>query len=189
MSGAHETKEYTIFQIAMNLAAACLVSGVIIALVYYFTAPIATEKSAMLKTQAMKALVKSADKFEPVEGKKDWFAAEKDGKIIDYIVPGESKGFGGAIKMLVAVTADGKVEGYSILAHNETPGLGDNADKAPFKNQFIGKVLEKLVVVKDPAQSDKIQAMTGATISSRAVTKGIAEAVEEVVKFQAEGGK
>lgn len=188
MSVAHDTKEYSIFQIAMNLAAACLISGIIIALVYYFTAPIAIEKSEELKTEAMKSLVSDADSFKPVPGKAEWFVAEKAGKVIDYIVPSESKGFGGKIKLLVAVSTDGKVKDFNILAHNETPGLGDNASKDPFRNQFKGKDAEKLVVVKDPSITDEIEAMTGATISSRAVTKGVSEAVQEVVKFE-EGGK
>ena len=42
--------------------------------------------------------------FKEVPGKEEWFTAEKDGKVIAYVVPGESKGYGGAIKMLVAVT-------------------------------------------------------------------------------------
>ncbi len=90
-----------------------------------------------------------------------------------YIVPSESKGYGGKIKMLVAVTADSKVIDFSILEHNETPGLGDNAQKPEFRQMFAGKGADKLTVTKDPANKDNIQAMTGATISSRAVTKGV----------------
>ena len=83
--------------------------------------------------------------------------------------------------MLVAVSPDGKVIDYNILSANETPGLGDNAAKEPFKSQFKDKTAEALTVVKDPSNKENIQAMTGATISSKAVTKGVKEAVEEVV--------
>ena len=89
--------------------------------------------------------------------------------------------------MLVAVTADGKVIDYSILEHNETPGLGDNASKPAFRSQFKDKSSEQLVVVKDKSKAENIQAMTGATISSRAVTKAVKGAVDEVVAFT--GGK
>ena len=89
--------------------------------------------------------------------------------------------------MLVAVTTDGKVIDYNILTSNETPGLGDNAAKEPFRSQFKGKQAEDLTVVKDPSNKEDIQAMTGATISSKAVTKAVKEAVEEVVQFT--GGK
>lgn len=182
MSGHHE-KQYSVFEIAMNLFMACLISGVILAGTYYVTAPIAVQKAEEMKTEAMKALVKEADTFKPVEGKKEWFEAQKGGETVAFVVPGESKGFGGEIKMLVAVTKDGKVLDYDILKHNETPGLGDNANVDPFKSFVRGKDVEHLQVTKDPSQTELIQSMTGATISSKAVVKGIREAVEEVVKY------
>lgn len=187
MSAEHVEKQYSIFQIAMNLTIACFVSGAIIAAIYYITAPIAAQKAIELKNDSMKSLVKEAEGFKPVDGKTEWYVAEKGGQPIAYIVPGETKGYGGAIKMLVAVTPDGKIIDYSITAHNETPGLGDNASKPKFRDQFKGKVVENLEVTKDPSQTDKIQAMTGATISSRAVTKGVKEAVEQYKQFA--GGK
>ena len=139
MSAEHVEKKYSIFQIAMNLTAACFISGAIIAGTYYVTAPIAAQKAIMLKNDAMKALVKDADNFKTVDGKKDWYAAQKSGKTIAYVVPAESKGYGGAIKMLVAVTTDGKVIDFNIISANETPGLGDNASKPKFRDQFNGK--------------------------------------------------
>jgi electron transport complex protein RnfG len=182
-----DEKEYSIFQIAMNLAAACVISGVIIAATYFVTAPVAMRKNEEIKQQAMQSLVKDADNFKAIEDKTDWFTAEKDGKVIAYVVPGESKGFGGAIKLLIAISTEGKVIDFNILAHNETPGLGDNASKDPFRKQFKGKLAQSLIVVKDPANMNNIQAMTGATISSVAVTNGVEHAVEEVLAY--EGGK
>jgi Na+-translocating ferredoxin:NAD+ oxidoreductase subunit G len=187
MSAEHVEKKYSIFQISMNLTVACFISGAIIAGTYYVTAPIAAQKAIMLKNDSMKALVKDAEGFKPVDGKKDWYAAEKGGKAIAYVIPAESKGYGGAIKMLVAISTEGKVIDFNIVSANETPGLGDNASKPKFRNQFNGKTVENLEVTKDPSQTDKIQAMTGATISSRAVTKGVKEAVEQYKQFA--GGK
>ena len=86
------------------------------------------------------------------------------------------------------MTADAKVIDFSILEHNETPGLGDNAQKPAFRQMFAGKGADKLEVTKDPNNKDNIQAMTGATISSRAVTKGVREAVEAVAVYKAQGG-
>lgn len=187
MEGAHVNKEYSIFQIAINLIITCLVSGLIIGLVYYFTAPIAAEKKEISKQESMRSLVSDADNFRAVPDKEQWFTAEKDGKIIAYVVPGESKGYGGEIKMLVAVKPDGEVIDYSITTSNETPGLGDNASKEPFKNEFKGKKEANLTVTKDASDKDDIQAMTGATISSRAVTLAVKNAVHEVTDFT--GGK
>ncbi len=184
---SHDEKNNSIFKIALNLTMACFVSGLIISGVYFITADAAAQKAVDMKNAAMKALVQDADKFNPVEGKEGWFKAEKDGKTIAYIVPSESKGFGGPIHFLVAVTSDGKVLNYDIIKHNETPGLGDKGGQDPFKSQLIGKKAENLKVVKDPSDKENIQAMTGATISSKAVTNGIKEAVEAVAHFT--GGK
>ncbi|HMM22811.1 MAG TPA: RnfABCDGE type electron transport complex subunit G [Selenomonadales bacterium] len=172
----------SIFKIGMNLTIACLLSGAIIAGTYAVTAPVAAKERVNLKNKAMKELVADAQSFKAIEGKTDWYTAEKDGKIVAYVVPAESKGYGGAIKMLTAVTPEGKIIDYKILAHNETPGLGDKASEPKFSKQFAGKKAEDLEVVKVPTDKN-IQALTGATITSRAVTKGIREAVEQVAAY------
>jgi len=181
------TKKYSVLQIALNLTATCFISGLVIAVTYYITAPIAVQKAAIEKTNTMKELVTDADSFKAVDGKAEWFTADKGGKVIAYVIPGETKGYGGAIKMLVAVTTAGKVINYAVITANETPGLGDNASKKPFESKFQGKSSADLVVTKDPSNTKNIQAMTGATITSKAVTKGVKAAVDEVVQFV--GGK
>ena len=185
---AHETHGHDdgggIFKIGINLTIACLLSGVIIAGAYAFTHPIAVEQKIIQQNLAMKELVVDAKDFKAVDGKTGWYAALKDGKVIAYVVPAETKGYGGAIKMLTAVSPDGKDLGYKILTHNETPGLGDKATEPKFSQQFIGKAAHDMEVVKVPTDKN-IQALTGATITSRAVTKGIREAVEEVAAYVA----
>ena len=187
MSADHKPKEYSIFAIALNLMLACFVSGLVIATTYFFTAPLALKQAAITQTNVMKTLVVDADTFTPIDGKTGWFTATKSGQTIAYVVPGESKGYGGKITMLVAVSPEGKVMKFEILVANETPGLGDGANKEPFKKQFTDKTSENLTVTKDPSNTKDIQAMTGATISSKAVTLGVKGAVDEVVQF--EGGK
>ncbi|MCE5285406.1 MAG: RnfABCDGE type electron transport complex subunit G [Pelosinus sp.] len=183
MEHGHEENN-SIFKIGINLTLACLLSGVIIAGTYAVTAPIAAQEAINQENKAMKELVADADNFKPIAEKKDWYEATQGGKVIAYVVPAESKGYGGAIKMKVAVTTDGKVMDYKILQHNETPGLGDNASKPKFRQQFAGKTAEQLEVVKVPTDKN-IQAMTGATITSRAVTKGVKEILEEVTAYAA----
>ncbi len=179
----HHEKEYSILEIALNLFGACVISGIIIGAVYFLTADIAIAKSEMLKNQAMQSLVADADAFTAISGKEGWFEAKSGSDVIAYVVPGESKGFGGEIKMLVAISKEGAVMDYVVLKHNETPGLGDLAGKEPFKGQFKGKTSEQLEVTKDPSKTENIQALTGATITTRAVTKGVKEALEEVKQY------
>ncbi|AXB81558.1 RnfABCDGE type electron transport complex subunit G [Megasphaera hexanoica] len=174
-----------IFKIAMNLVCTCLVSGCIIGLVFFITGPTAAAKAEQMKQDSMKALV-DADQFVPVPGETDTFIAQKGGQKVAYIIPTAPKGYGGPIKMLTAVSMDGKVIDYTVLEANETPGLGDRGAKSPFKDQFKGKKAENLEVTKNASEKDKIQAMTGATISSRAFTKGVKEAVEKAAQL---GGK
>lgn len=185
---AKENNEHSIFKIASNLSLASLISGIVIGSVYYVTAPVAAQKAEQMKQESMKALIAQADSFTELAGHEGTFAAKQNGKTIGYIVPSETKGYGGRIKMLVAVTADKKVIDFTILEHNETPGLGDNAQKPAFRQQFAGKGADLLEVTKDPANTDKIQAMTGATISSRAVTQGVKQAVETVAAITGENG-
>lgn len=184
MSSEQHSNNSSIVKVALNLTITCLISGLIIAVTYFITGPVAAQKAVEMTYESMQSLVKDADDFKPVEGKENWYAAEKNGKVIAYVVPSETKGYGGKIKMLVAVSSDGKVIDYVIESANETPGLGDRAAKDPFKSQFAGKTAEQLVVTKDPSNKENIQAMTGATISSKAVTKGVREAVEAVVQYE-----
>jgi electron transport complex protein RnfG len=179
--------ESSIFKVAINLIGACLVSALIIAGIYSFTATTAAEKQIELKNLSMQSMV-AADTFKAVEGKKDWYEAMKDGKLVAYIVPGESKGYAGAIEMLVAVSPDLKVMKYTITKSNETPGLGDKAKEPKFADQFIGKDAEHLEVTKDPSKTELIQAISGSTITSRAVTLAVKNALEEVTAF-AQGGE
>lgn len=187
MPETHPKKKNDIFKITFNLAVTCLVSGAILALAYFFTNPIAVQKAKAMETESMRALVTSADSIDAVKGQSGMYEATSGGKAVAYIVSVAPKGYGGPIDMLVAVSPDGKVLNFSITSSNETPGLGSKASEPAFKDQFAGKTSEDLAVTKDKSNTQNIQAMTGATISSKAVTKGVKEAVDEVVGYT--GGK
>jgi len=106
------------------------------------------------------------------------YRARKDGKPVAAVMePVAPDGYGGAIKLLVAIAYDGTVLGVRVLNHQETPGLGDNieADKSNWINSFTGKSLSKLDdsqwhVKKDGGVFDQF---TGATITPRAVVKAV----------------
>lgn len=183
MHEAHAEKNSSILQITINLAITCLISGAILAAAYFITHPIALEKAKMLKDLSMQSLVPDADTFTVAEDNKDIYIATDNGKLIAYVVASDSKGYAGSIEMLVAVTPEGKVIDFSITKSNETPGLGSKASEPAFKDQFAGKTSDVLIVTKDSSNTENIQAMTGATITSRAVTKGIKEAVDTVLEY------
>lgn len=172
----------SMFRITLNLTLAAFLSGVIIAIVFYFTAPIAEVQRIRMKEQSMKELIPDATSFTPIEGKEEWFKAEKDGQLLAYLILASEKGFDGHVKMFVGATPDQKVIGFKVLSHKETPGLGDQAFKPKFAGQFTGKGYQQLELVKIQEEG-KITAITGATITSRAVTNGIKNALISLEKY------
>jgi electron transport complex protein RnfG len=88
-------------------------------------------------------------------------------------------GYGGDIEIMVGVDTAGVVTGIEILKHAETPGLGSKIATPKFRNQYIGKSVDDpkvWAVNKDPGGT--FVPITGATISSRAVTSAIANGLE-----------
>lgn len=101
-----------------------------------------------------------------------------------YAVEVAPNGFDGEILMMVGVDLEGKVTGISIISQTETAGLGaeaaaENAKGNAFRDQFVGLGVGEVALQKDGGTLD---ALTGATISSRAVAEGINAALEFVEK-------
>lgn len=102
-------------------------------------------------------------------------AVDASGAVIGSVVSSSSKdGFGGLVSITVGIDADGTIKGIEFLSISETPGLGMNATKDTFKGQFPGKKADSLTVTKAGASADnEIDAMSGATITSKAVTNAV----------------
>ncbi|MBK5240484.1 RnfABCDGE type electron transport complex subunit G [Clostridium sp.] len=148
--------------------------------------PIAATVAADKKA-AMTELLPSADNFETADVKLDGNekisevnVALKGTEIIGYAIKVAPGGYGGPIETMVGISSDGKVTGIKILALLETPGLGANAPNPEFSDQYDNKpTKEKLEVVKiSPSKENQIQAITGATITSKAVTLGVNDAID-----------
>jgi electron transport complex protein RnfG len=101
----------------------------------------------------------------------EYFVAKKGGQVIGYIVQTFGKGYSSYIDILFSVDTDFIVQKMNVLHHAETPGLGDEIELDWFKNQFKGKDIEHLKVDKTGTKKEYIQAITGATISTRAVSE------------------
>lgn len=164
-----------IIKITLNLVLVYLVGGAILAGVYAKTSPIMFKNAVIAKEKALKALIPEADKIEKIgdweiHGKQaEYFLAKKGEDAVGYIIQSFGKGYSSYINVLIAVDKDMKITKIDILSHAETPGLGDEIEKDEFKNQFKGKELGNIKLVKTET-TEFIQAMTGVTISSRAVT-------------------
>lgn len=106
------------------------------------------------------------------------------GNTVGYVFTSGAKGYGGTVAVMVGLDSEGTVTGIEILSHSETPGLGANATGESFKNNFKGKS-GILTVNKNSNDGQNVQAITAATITSKAVVSAvnsITAAFEETVK-------
>ena len=101
-------------------------------------------------------------------------AKDASGELMGYVITVTTKeGYGGDIRFSIGVRLDGTVNGISILSISETAGLGMQAE-AVLKPQFAGKNVEKFAYTKNGAAADnEIDAISGATITTNAVTNGV----------------
>lgn len=98
----------------------------------------------------------------------------KDGADAGYCVEVGPTGFGGVVDTMVGIDTEGNVTGISVIsASQETPGLGANSTKPEFQEQFTGQAGKEVAVEKD---GGSIVALTGATITSRCISEGVAAA-------------
>ena len=174
-----------IFKITLNLVIFYLVGGLILAVVYAKTSPVMYRNAVIEKEQALKKLMPEADRIEKLgdwsvhEKHGEYYAAKKGGAVIGYLIQSYGKGYSSYINTLIAVDTNFKVLKINILGHAETPGLGDEIETDGFKNRFAGKDAGHLKVLKTET-NEYIQAISGATISSRAVAE---DAVRNGVEF------
>lgn len=110
----------------------------------------------------------------------EYYKAIKENKTLGYIFITSQKGYGGDVSVMTAITPDCTIEAVKVLdASGETPGLGQNTTKQDFTNQFK-EISNKVSVVKSSADKSKgeVDAVTGATISSRAVESAVNKALD-----------
>ncbi len=166
---------YGIVRITLNLGFASLAAGGIVAGVYAATAPRIEANRVMLKEEAMRRLIPAASEFVSAGGER-FEARSSSGGTVGRIVPAEGRGYGGTIKMVAAVAPDGSLLGFEILSHNETPGLGDLAAEKTFRDRFTGRKAGEFEITKT-GENGKIDAISGATITSRAVAGALDRAL------------
>lgn len=176
---------------ALILFAITVIAGGILGAVYQVTKePIqAAEEQARL--DAYREVFQDAEKFYELPMKENdgileeggYTEADIDsvleatdfkGNILGYVVVLTShEGYAGDIKIAAGITEDGTLNGISILEIAETPGLGMEAESV-LKPQFAGKKVEKFEYTKTGASSEnQIDAISGATRTTNAVTNGV----------------
>lgn len=172
-----------------------LVSGLLLGFVYDITEQPIKNAQEKAKQEAYKSVLSDAKDFEEYGDFDEKAAASvlseagltsdsinevavgKDGsgETVGYVITVTSKeGYGGDIKLSVGILSDGTVKGIEMLSISETAGLGMKSTEPEFKNQFKDKKVEKFSYTKSGEEGDdKINAISGATITTNAVTNAV----------------
>jgi len=118
---------------------------------------------------------------------------DKGKEQIGYALPFEGNGFQGKIRLMIGINSDLKnITGLKILEQLETPGLGAKVAEEPFTNQFLNlSAVPSVNYVKgiSPENPNEIQAITGATISSKSVVNIVNVGIDALRKMQGKGGE
>ncbi len=175
------------------LLAITLVAAVALSFVYELTKEPIAQAAQQAKKEAYQVVYEAAATFNEIDGAaikiKDFNArytddtaveevlstADAAGNPLGYVLAVSAKGYAGPVRLALGIDKTGKVVGYAVLSHSESPGFGANCENEDIKQQFIG--------ITDAAQVDGI---TGATITSDALRRETQAAIDFVKTL--EGG-
>jgi len=172
-----------VIKMSVFLFVICSVSAAALALTNMVTAEKRAENRRKIAEEARAAVIgdlvyaRIASREKELDGAKlvifDYF--DENDRPVAFVVKGAGKGFGGKFEFMLGVHPDGRIMGVSVMAgHGETPGLGTKVTHASWLSGLRGLMREEVVLTKDDRKG-KVDAVTGVTITSRAVTRGVSE--------------
>ena len=174
-----------IIRLSLVLLLITAITGIILGAVYTVTLEPIRKVKELEKMEALAATLPGAKEFKtlPVKGDAGIILEINEGSaagaVVGYNFTVTPKGYAGPIEMVVGVAKDGRLMDIKILKHAETPGLGAKATEPLFSGQFKNKSVPKIAVSKTPpASTSEIQAISGATLTSRAVAAGVNTALD-----------
>lgn len=161
----------------------CVCAAVLLSLVYGVTSKQIAENERIANIKKRKKVLPQAVTFEEreIEGIKYHAGLDAEKNEIGFVIKAVPWGYGGPIKITVGVAMDDSISAIELtkLDQRETPGLGAKIVKNKFKDQFKGKRVEQLKVKQDGGEID---AVTAATITSRAAADGIRKELDKFIK-------
>ncbi len=174
----------------------CVIAAILLGLTNEITYEKIAEQIEKSNNEARQLVLPTADEFTKLEEAKltsiqanpdysivrDIYEAKTGGSLSGYTVMVAPKGYGGAIEMVVGIDLNGTVQGVKVGTNNETPGLGKNAEKPAFSEQYKNKTWDSLIsVIKNGTpKENEIVAIAGSTITSKGVTEGVNKAMAVV---------
>ena len=166
-----------ILKLAMVLFIIAAISGAILGMIYTVTKEPIAKQAKMEEEKALKDIFPEATNFNLITGKDNYIYYEvyARNKLIGYALDASGKGFSSTIKIKVGMNLNKTIKAIRITSQNETPGLGTKIKGKKFINQFKNKSLKQL---------GTIDALTGATISSRAVSEAVQKSITKFSKIE-----
>lgn len=164
----------------------CLVATALLAFTNSATQDKIAQNAIQTENASRKIVLPSGASFSEVEALDDvsyCIGSDETGNEVGYVFTSGAKGYGGTVSVMVGVDLEGNITGVEILSHSETPGLGANAVKQDYKDRFVGKN-GTLTVDKTSNEGQNVQAITAATITSKAVVAAVNSALEAFAKLQ-----
>lgn len=174
-----------IIKMFIVLTVICCMSGVSLSILKDKTKDkIADQEIKFVKEPAVLSVLAGFDNDPMIERKevefgndvsKLMFPAKKDGELFALAMEVSDVGYGGDVNIMLGIDIEGQIRGISITKHKETPGLGARISEAEFTKQF--KTLSVSGDIALTSKGGKIEAISGATISSKAVVKAVSDGV------------
>ena len=179
-------KDNPVVKYSLTLFIITFVVGIVLSAVNLLTrdkiAAISAQQAEEAKAQVIESL--NFDTLTDTAKQNVWTAVF-DGDIVGYVVNEKPSGYGGEIDMYVGLDKDFTVTGVKIVSQSETAGLGAKADSEDFLGQYNGKT-KGVSYSKTSSGDNQVQALTGATITTDAVTRGVADAIEDASALETE---
>ena len=160
---------------ALTLGVICVVASASLAIVHSMAQPRIVASALAEEEASLKDVLPGADRFEPVKAKDDilyYKAFDLNGQEMGVAFKAQGKGYSSTIETMVGMSVQGEILAIKVLSQKETPGLGANVAEPDFAARFSQKSIQDL---------NKVQAITGATISSRAVIDSVTEKAREIL--------
>ncbi|MCF8000260.1 MAG: RnfABCDGE type electron transport complex subunit G [Halanaerobiales bacterium] len=171
-------------KLILTLTVIGIISAIALSFVYQWTTPYIEKHQLETRKEALRDVIPQAQEYKEVERADQTFYEGYDsgGNRTGVAMIASGPGYQNVIELMIGVNLNSqKIYGIKILTHEETPGLGARITGDEYKENYVDKPFGDYTVVKREPQSDlEVEAIAGATISSKSVAKIVENAVEQI---------
>ena len=178
----------SIVKLGLNLFIICAVAALLLGITNQVTEPVIANRNIQSNNESRQIVLPDAnefilvsdDEYKNIDGIiSEVYEGKNGSETIGYTIKVIPKGYGGPIELIVGILNDGTISAINIGSMSETPGLGAKSTDPAFNGQYKGKEAKEIEVVKSGTPGDnQIKAISGATITSKAVTSGVNDAIK-----------